>query len=207
MAKLAQGAVLVVILSLPPTAWGHELGLVQSPVAVSYYYPVSVQYLPAAAYAVSAVCVPSALPAYPVIPVVPAPAPIYAPPTPAPPSAARPTTSEIPPATPSPPAKPSAAPPSGSPGFGESTSFFDAYSVASWKPAPSGGERCTVDFWNLTDRDLILRINGGPAQILPRGKNVPVAVPRQFTWELQGRESQTTRIEGGDSALQIVIRR
>src|SRR5205823_13840024 len=56
------------------------------------------------------------------------------------------------------------APPGGSPGFGESTSFFDAYSVASAKTATSGGERCTVDFWNLTERDLLLRIDGGPAR-------------------------------------------
>jgi hypothetical protein len=69
------------------------------------------------------------------------------------------------------------------------------------------GGRFTVDFWNLTDRDLVLRIEGGPPQVLPRGKNVPVAVPRQFTWQVQGRETQTRSVDRGESALQIVIRR
>jgi hypothetical protein len=206
MSRLAQRSVLAVLMCLPPAARGNGPGLVQPPIAVAYYYPVPAQYVPVITYAVSAVCVPLALPVYSVAPAVPAPERTYAPPTPAPPSAG-PITSEIPPATPSPSAKPSAAPPGSPPGFGESTSFFDAYSVASPKTAPSGGERCSVDFWNLTDRDLLLRINGGPAQTLPRGKSVPVAVPRQFTWQVQGRETQTTGVERGESALQIVIRR
>jgi hypothetical protein len=98
-------------------------------------------------------------------------------------------------------------PTDGGPGFGETTSFYDAYSVA----LPSGtkrvDERCTVDFWNLTDRDMVLRIEDGPAQIVPRAKNTSIAVGRQFIWQIEGRQPQTTRLERGESALQIVIRR
>jgi hypothetical protein len=205
MSKLAQAAVLAVILSMPLAARGHGYGLVQSPVTVGYYYPGPVEYVPVTAYLVSPVCVPPPL-VYPTAPAVSGPNRIYAPPTPAPPSAG-PATSEFPSALPSTPAKPSATPPSGSPGFGESTSFYDSYSVASAKMDRPAGERCTVDFWNLTDRDLLLRIDGGPAQVLPRGKTLAVSVPRQFTWEVQGRQSQPARIDLGESALQIVIRR
>ena len=206
MSKLAQAAVLAVILSMPVAARGHGYGLVQSPVTVAHYYPAPVEYVPVMAYWWSPVCVPA--PVYPAVPAVPVPNRGYAPPTPAPPSAG-PVTSELPSPAPSAPAKPSAAPPAPeiSPGFGESTSFYDSYSVASAKMDTPPGERCRVDFWNLTDRDLLLRINGGPAQVLPRGKNLSVAVPRQFTWEVQGREIKTTRIDNGESALQIVIRR
>jgi hypothetical protein len=50
-------------------------------------------------------------------------------------------------------------------------------------------------------------MNGEPARVLPRGKNVTVAAGRQFTWQVEGRERQTTRVDGGESTLQIVIRR
>ena len=203
MGKLAQAAVLAVILSTPLAARGHGYGL--APLTVAYYYPGPVEYVPVIAYMVSPVCVPPQ-PVYPAAPAVSGPNRTYAPPTPAPPSAG-PATSEFPSAAPPPPAKPSAAPPGSSPGFGESTSFYDSYSVASAKMDRPAAERCTVDFWNLTDRDLLLRIDGGPAQVLPRGKTLPVSVPRQFTWEVQGRQSQPTRIDLGESALQIVIRR
>jgi len=106
------------------------------------------------------------------------------------------------------PAAPGKAPPAPrSSGFGESTSFYDAYAVASREVAKSSGDRCKVDFWNLTNKDLLLRIDGGAPRVLPRGKSLPVVVGRQFTWKVDGRETQATPIEGGESALQIVIRR
>jgi hypothetical protein len=98
-------------------------------------------------------------------------------------------------------------PPDRSLGFGESTSFYDAYSVAPMNTAKPGGKRCAVDFWNLTDRDLALRIEGGPPQVLPRGKSMRVVTGPRFTWQAKGRPAQTTRVEDGESALQIVIRR
>jgi hypothetical protein len=206
MSKLAQGTALAVVLSLPLVAWGHGFGLVHSPITVAYYYPAPVQYVPVVAYSAYPACWEPPLPVYIPAPQPSGPIPTYAPPTASPPSAG-PSTPEPPLAVPPAPAQPSAAPPGRSSGFGESTSFYDAYSVASPTMAIPGGERFTVDFWNLTARDLVLRIEGGPPQVLPRGKNVPVAVPRQFTWQVQGRETQTGSVDRGESALQIVIRR
>jgi hypothetical protein len=91
--------------------------------------------------------------------------------------------------------------------LGESTSFYDAYAVASQETAKPSSDRCKVDFWNLTGRDLVLRIDGGAPKVLPRGKSLPVQVGRQFTWQVDGREAQATPIEGREAALQIVIRR
>jgi hypothetical protein len=88
----------------------------------------------------------------------------------------------------------------------ESHSYYDSYVVAQQSGARSNGERCTVGFWNLTDRDVNARING-QARTLPRGKNVPIEVPREFVWQLEGREAQVERIAAGESALTIVIRR
>jgi hypothetical protein len=206
MSRLAQGVAVAVIMALPVGAWGHGLGLLHPRTTVAYYYPAVVEYVPVVAYPVYPVCVPPPLPSYPSVPVPSGLGQTYAPPTAAPPSAG-PSTPEPPLAAPLAPAKPSAATPGRSPGFGESTSFYNAYSVAGQYRSRPVGERCMVDFWNLTGRDLVLRIEGEPPQVLPRGKSVPVAIGRQFRWQVEGRETQTTRIDDGESALQIVIRR
>lgn len=203
MATLARGVAVAVILSFPVVVEGHGFGLLRPRTTVAYYYPAPVAYVPVLAYPV---CIPPPLPVYPPAPLPSAPGRTYAQPTPAPPSAG-PSTAEPPLAEPLAPAKPSPAPPSPARGFGESTSFYDAYSLASPMLAKPAGERCRVDFWNLTDRDLVLRVDGGPAQVLPRGKNAPMTTGREFTWQVEGRETQTARIEDGEAALQIVIRR
>jgi hypothetical protein len=88
----------------------------------------------------------------------------------------------------------------------ESHSYYDSYAVAKQPGAASSGERCTVGFWNLSDRDLSAKINGKTLTV-PRGKNTPVDVPREFVWQVEGREPQVERIATGESALTIVIRR
>jgi hypothetical protein len=204
MAKLARLMSVAVILSFPLLARGNGLTLVRSPVVVANYYPAPVFCVPVVAFAVYPVCVPP--PVCPVPPPLSAPSPAYAPPTAAPPSAA-PSTPEPPLAAPPVPAKPTAAPPSRPLGFGESTSFFDTYPVAS--PGGSGlaGDHSKVDFWNLTGKDLVLRLDGEPPLVLPHHKDLPLTTGRQFTWQVEGREKQTTRFRDGESALQIVIRR
>lgn len=204
MARFAHVTALAAILSFPLLAWGRGLALVATPAAVAYYYPAPVSCVPVVTLAVYPLCVP--LPGCPVPPSPHPAGPTYAPPTAAPPSAG-PSTPEPPLATPPAPAKPAAAPPSRAPGFGESTSFFDTYPVASPGGANRPADRYNVDFWNLTGNDLVLRIDGEPPLVLPHNKDLPVTTARQFTWQVEGREKRTTRIQNGETALQIVIRR
>jgi hypothetical protein len=124
------------------------------------------------------------------------PARAWAQPTAAPPSKA-PLPGEPPLAVPNP--QPKAA-------VSESHSYYDSYAVARQSGAAAIGGRCTAGFWNLSDRDVKAKING-KTLTLPRGKNVPVEVPREFVWQLEGREPQVERIPAGESALTIVIRR
>jgi len=63
-----------------------------------------------------------------------------------------------------------------------------------------------VAFWNLTDRELSLKIDGD-ARRLPRGKSVTLDLPPQFVWQIDGREPKTERVPSTESALEIVIRR
>jgi hypothetical protein len=204
MSRFAQGVAVAVILSVPLVARGHGLSSLRTRTAVAYYYPVTVQYVPVVAYNTYPICVTPPLPVTGAQRA--APGRPYAPPTAAPPSAG-PSTPEPPLAAPPGPAKPSPAPPDRALGFGESISFYDSYSLASQNVAKPVGERCTADFWNLTDRDLVLRIDGGAPQVLPRGKRLPAAVGRQFTWHVEGREVQAKRVDDGETALQTVIRR
>jgi hypothetical protein len=205
MARLARLAAVLATFSLPIVARGGGLTLVGPPVTVVYFCPAPMPSIPRISLAVYPLCIPPP-------PVCPLPAPSfaplrpYAPPTAAPPSAG-PSTPEPPLAAPPAPAKPSAAPPSRSPGFGESTSFYDAYPVAAPSKSRASDDRCTVDFWNLTSKDLILRINGEPPFFLPHSKSLPVTTGRQFHWQVEGRQTQATRVQDGESALQIVIRR
>src|SRR5216683_1360451 len=191
MSGFVRSAAMALIIAFPLVARGHGLGWLRPRATVAYYCPAPVQFVPVLAYPI---CITPPLSVRPPVPQPSGPGRTYARPTPAPPSAG-PTTAEPPLAEPPAPAKPSPAPLSRSSGFGESTSFYDAYSVASPETARSAGDRCKVDFWNLTDKDLVLRIDSGPSQLLPRGRSVPVAVGRQFTWQVEGREIQTRRVE------------
>jgi hypothetical protein len=63
-----------------------------------------------------------------------------------------------------------------------------------------------VGFWNLTGHELTVKIDGQP-HTLAVDKNLQVAVPRHFVWQVEGRDPQTENIAQGECALEIVIRR
>jgi hypothetical protein len=84
--------------------------------------------------------------------------------------------------------------------------YYDTYSVARRSSAQFTGDRAEVGFWNLTDRDLTLHVDG-QNRILPRGKNLPLALGREFVWQIDGREPRRQTLEKDQSALEIVIRR
>ena len=202
MSKVGQGVAVAIFLSLPLGAWAYGL---RSHTTVTYYLPTPVLYVPVTAYTPYPVCLPPAsVPA--VAPPPGIPSRTYAPPTAAPPSAG-PSTPEPPLAAPPSPAKPSGAPPNRALGFGESPPFYDVYPVAAHHTAATVGERHKVDFWNLTDRDLTLRVDGGSPQRLPHGKSLAVATGLQFTWQVEERPAQPARIDTGEAGLEIVIRR
>jgi hypothetical protein len=60
--------------------------------------------------------------------------------------------------------------------------------------------------WNLSERQLTVTVDR-QTRAIPRGKHLAIEVPREFTWQIEGRASQIERIAAGESALTIVIRR
>lgn len=88
----------------------------------------------------------------------------------------------------------------------EDSPYFDVYPVVPREGDKPAGDTCTVTFLNLANRDVSVTVDG-KSQSVARGQKVVVTVPRQFQWQLQGREPRTEQVGMGSSALQIVIRR
>jgi hypothetical protein len=175
--------VVALVLALPLTAaaWGHR----PRTTAAYYYYPYAVP-APPAVFAQPAPVVAVPAPVVPA-PAVSAPAPVFAVPAPAP-------------ACPTLPPMPSAAP---VPGVNESRSNYTPAVTTSAKLA-NGAVR--VSFWNHSTQDLTLRIDG-ETRSLGRGRGLTLELPRQFVWQIDGREAETERVPASEPGVEILIHR
>lgn len=195
MSGFARTAAVCLLFALPIDGFANGFGLRSR--TTSYYYPAPARWSPVYPVFPGDPCgacswqnVPAYQPPIPAASVRP-----YAVPAPAGPSSAPP----LPPRTPEPPLNPK-------PGVSESRSYFDATTVAAQAAPPLAGERCTVGFWNLTDKDVRLA-TGSQVFFLPRGKSLRLDMGRQFVWRVDERAPQTEQIPSSESALEIVIRR
>jgi hypothetical protein len=192
MSVWIRAAILAQWLIFPPAAPAH--GLRSRPLTVAaYYYPVQVSYIPPyrAYYVVANVPVPLCPVAAPVIEL----SPPYAVPYAAPPSSE--------PVLPRQPAVPSTREP---PRVRESRYFGGRSLSTAQVNEPPSVERCRVGFWNVSNRDLVLTING-ERQAVPRRKSVTLDLGREFVWMVEGAEAQRERIPADKSTLEIVLRR
>jgi len=186
MKRSVGGVALVLMLSLPLNASAHFLWSSRSAQTVVCCYVVPV------------VCV---VPVRPVGIAPPAPATmplLLATPTPAGPS----STAE-PPLAPG--GKSSAPPTTGEPGVREAR-YYDTYAVASSTANKSPGDHCSVGFWNLTNRDISVKV-AGRNHVVPSRKNLTLELERQFAWQVEGRNAETAQVPDAESGLEIVIRR
>lgn len=177
--------VLVTLVLAPPVSANFGWFRSSEPVVVYYAAPAGYPvYYPAPCLA------------YPSPPPVVAPRPgvrTFATPTPAPPS----TTAEPPPAL------------NPKPAINESrfeSRFYDVYPVATRGAASAASDRCSVVFWNLSGRAVVLKVDG-QTRTLAAGANTTLDLRRQFVWQVNDREPQFERVAASDSALEIVLRR
>jgi hypothetical protein len=68
------------------------------------------------------------------------------------------------------------------------------------------GNRCRVGFWNVSNRNLKLNINGRMHR-LPRGGTITLRLQRGFVWQVTGSTPHEERVPVGKSNMEIVIRR
>jgi hypothetical protein len=66
-------------------------------------------------------------------------------------------------------------------------------------------DRCAISFWNRSERDVTLRIEGR-TRLLRRGRGLTVDLPRQFVWQQGNQVPQTLRVPAGTTTREIVIR-
>jgi hypothetical protein len=86
------------------------------------------------------------------------------------------------------------------------SNYYDSYAVAPSGEKQSPTKLCSVSFWNLADHGLVLKV-GEQRVTLARGRSVTFDLDRQFTWLIEGRETQTSQVAAKDAGLEIVIRR
>jgi hypothetical protein len=187
MSGILRGAALALVLALPLSAPAHGLHRF-APRSVSYYYPVPVVWVPA--QVVMYAPPPDVCP-----PIVP-PTSIYAQPVPAPPSGSPVLPGKVEPPMPK--------IPDVSESRSAGSSYFDAYPAAARDGVASGPP--SVRVWNLSGRELTVRVDG-QTRTVRHGQNVRLTVPRQFVWQVVGREPQSQRILDAESALEIIVRR
>jgi hypothetical protein len=196
----------MVSLSLVPTVAGFGG---RPRYAVTYYYPAPVVWPPGIPVVVSQPAPVVLAPSWPVCPPAIAPVPrgpVYARPMPAPPSQPPtmrepPLAPQLPPVAPMPPVQP----PAPSAAVMESRPYFDLYPVDARGGEKPLADRCSVGFWNVTDRELGFKVDGQP-RTLARGKSLTLELGRQFTWQIEGRDAQIQRVAPENVGLDIVIR-
>jgi hypothetical protein len=176
MSAWLRAAVVALVLILPADGWAWGRPVT---VAAYYYYPVPVTFTPVyRAYYV-----------LPGIPVEVCPPPLAAPrqgnyanPTPAPPSTRQP------------------------PRVTESESTSTGTGPTRFVAEKRNTDRYRVGFWNVSNRDVTLRIDGR-THTLARGRSLTVNLGRQFTWQEVGADPQAEEIPAARSSMEILIRR
>lgn len=115
-------------------------------------------------------------------------------------------------------AAPVAAPPSGAPAAqtkepplgatpGKGPTITESRSSAAVAgAAATAGAKCKVGFWNLTGRDVTLKIDGQP-RTLPRDRAVTLELTRAFVWQVDQGEPSSEQVPMDEAFHEVIIRK
>ncbi len=67
-------------------------------------------------------------------------------------------------------------------------------------------DRCRIGFWNVSNRDLTVQVNGR-ARRLARGRGMTLRLKRQFVWRIVGSTPHEESVPADKATMEIVIRR
>ena len=87
----------------------------------------------------------------------------------------------------------------------EQTKVSNYSMFASTNSAKQSVDQVRVGFWNLTDTDYQLRVDG-QVHTLKRNKGVSLTLDREFVWQLNQRKSVREVIPQSESSSEILIR-
>ncbi|MCI0639115.1 MAG: hypothetical protein L0Y72_28340 [Gemmataceae bacterium] len=68
------------------------------------------------------------------------------------------------------------------------------------------GTRCKVGFWNLTGRDITLKVDG-KAQKLAKDRAVTIELERSFVWQVEQNEPTGERVPEDQAFYEVIIRK
>jgi hypothetical protein len=98
-------------------------------------------------------------------------------------------------------------PPSAPPGTNEAQAYYDAYAAAATnRTGIKAAELLSIGFWNNTSKSMLLRVQG-QTHHLPAGRGVTLDLPRQFVWQIDGRDAQVVNLPASQTGADFVIRR
>lgn len=67
-------------------------------------------------------------------------------------------------------------------------------------------ERCKVGFWNLTGRDVQLKING-ETRLLAKDRALTLELDRAFVWQIDQQEPASERVPPNQTFFEVVLRK
>jgi hypothetical protein len=85
-------------------------------------------------------------------------------------------------------------------------SFYDVYPVALHGTTLPAGQRPSICFWNLSGRDVVLKVEG-QTQTIPLGGRTRMNLEGSFVWQVVGHEPRSQDLAAGAPGLEIVLRR
>ena len=83
---------------------------------------------------------------------------------------------------------------------------FDAYFVGNRGTARAGGKAtCSVVFWNMTEREVTLAVEGKSYTVVAKG-SMKLDLGREFRWGVNDAEPRQQKVPEEESGMEIVIR-
>jgi hypothetical protein len=92
------------------------------------------------------------------------------------------------------------------PAVDESRSSYRAAAALKDPPNPPAGGKARVGFWNLTGRDVVLRVDG-QTYAIGAGQNLKLELGRTFVWKVDQYEAQVEQMPAAAPSMELVIRR
>jgi hypothetical protein len=71
--------------------------------------------------------------------------------------------------------------------------------------AGSTKQRCKVGFWNLTGRDVSLKVDG-QQRLLPKDRAVTLDLDRSFAWQIDQGQTTTERVPDEQTFHEVILR-
>ena len=101
---------------------------------------------------------------------------------------------------PAPPSSQSAEPPLGS--TSKPPTISESRTGSKYPPMD---DRCRIGFWNISGRDVTLKVNG-QSRLLPSNRAVTLDLGRDFVWQVDSREPQRQQVPAGQASHEIILR-